>query len=173
MKKFNLLALSLVLATFGSRDVFAAGADADGNASVVIVNQASIENTVDMDFGTLIAPNATGSNGSGTFTLSPSGALSCAQGWVCSGSPAVGQFEISANNASVSVTYENGVLSDGVGHTIALNVNGAGNPDSVNLTNGKGILKVGASLSTDWNTEAGTYSTANIGGTPYKVTVSY
>jgi len=166
MKKFSFLMLSLAVVTLFPRAGITAGpVDADGNASVVIVNQVGIESVQDMDFGTLISPGY-----NGTFTLSTSGTLSCASQWICTGTPAVGKFIVSANNASVNVTYQDGTLSDGAGHTLALAVTG---DNTVTLTNGTGELKVGATLSTAWDTPAGTYSTANTGGQPYKVTVNY
>ena len=166
MKKFSLVALGFcAIALCYKSDVMAASADADGNASVVIVNQVGIESVEDMDFGTLISPGY-----DGVFTLSTSGLLTCANNWVCSGSPTAGKFKISANNASVNVTYQNGVLSDGTGNTLPLTVTG---DTRVTMVHGEGTLSVGATLNVPWGTSAGTYSTSNAGGSPYKVTVDY
>lgn len=86
------------------------------------------------------------------------------------GTPAAGKFRVVSNGQSVNVEYQNGVISDGNGHTLDVVVSG---DNTVPIQNGEGILYVGATLSVPQGVPAGNYSSSNVGGTPYRVTVAY
>ena len=117
MKKvFSLVGFSFAFVTmFPKMCVTANSAEAEGFASVSIVEQVSIESERDMDFGTLISPGY-----AGDFVLpnTENALVSCAPNWVCNGNPASGKFKILSNSQSVNVNYSDGVLSDGLGHTL-------------------------------------------------------
>ena len=163
---FRALGLGIVFSTLFPRESMTAGStSADGNVSVTIIEQASIESEADIDFGTLISPGY-----QGTFTVNTSGLLSCATNWVCTGTPSAGKFKILSNTASVDVSYQDGVLSDGLGHTLTVKVDGQ---KALSVVNGSATLYVGAELEVPYGTSAGLYSTSNTGGTPYKVTINY
>ena len=171
MKHYIFLGVFSLLAMGLSKTVLSASAD--GNASAVIVEQGGIESEVDMDFGVIVKPSGQAAK----VKVSTSGLITCGDansGWVCTGSPSAGKFKVYGSNGTYSVSYADGILSDGKGNTMSLRVEGV---SSITLANGEASLLVGGELDVgndNGNTQAsGTYSTSNAGGTPYTVTVNF
>jgi hypothetical protein len=181
IQTLKLAALALTVGTMFSGAANAANT-ADADASAKAVAAIAITKTTDFNFGTIV-PGAS----SGTVVLSTGGSRSVSGGTVLGNgtTPAAAVFGVTGDGTSTfSVTFSNGVtLSDGSSHTMSVGTYvlkvGAGSDQTSNysgtLSSGAATLTVGATLSVDTsgNNPAGTYSTANQGGTPLTVTVNY
>lgn len=166
---------SLILSIFGILlfNTPVNSASTDGIASAVIVEQGAIEADIDMDFGVIIKPNGIKDD----VILNTSNLITCPNsydGWTCSGSPKSGKFIAYGGNGTYDVSYTNATLSDGLGNTMPLTING---PATITITNGTGELYVGGTLTVGTGNansqQAGNYSTSNSGGTPYTVTINF
>lgn len=145
-------------------------ASTSGTATATILAAISVTENTAMAFGN-IGTDATAQ----TVTLSAAGSITCPSGYGCSGSPSQGIFDITGPDQSLNVTYSNGTLSDGSGNTMALNVATPTTPNASTITpsSGTATLNVGGELSVGTSQVAGSYSTANAGGSAYTVTVNY
>lgn len=155
------------------------------SATAIVATALQVSKTADFNFGRIV-PGAT----VGTVLLSTSGTRSQTGGVTLgnAGSTSAAAFSVSGeNNATFTVTFSGGTLSDGASptnHTMSVSafvVKMSGGTDQ--LANYAGTLSgagtqtfaVGGTLSvgTTASTPAGTYTTSNSGGTAVSVTVAY
>ena len=123
-----------------------------------------------MDFGTI-----SGGSSPGSVVLDVSNgrvATGDAQ-LLASGPGTAATFELTGEpSETYSISFSNGTLANGSGQTMTVNSfthNGSG------TIPGSGVeqFEVGATLNLGSNQAAGSYSTANGGGSPYTVTINY
>ena len=126
--------------------------------------------TVAMDFGVL-----SGGQAPGTVVLNTAGGRLVTGGaqTLVSGPGTAASFQISGEpNLSYALSFGNGVMANGGGQQMTL-TNFTHNSLGTLPAAGSETFQVGATLNVGTNQPAGTYSTANGGGTPYTVTISY
>lgn len=144
-------------------------ASTTGDAQVIIRSALGISQTQAMNFGRVEHDNTVQ-----TVTVSSGGAVTCGGAYLCTGgTQAAGQFTITGTGTStVNVTRQDGILSDGSGHTTALTPTSA---NTIALVAGSAVLNVGGSFSFTPVTgqESAVYSTSNSGGQPYVISVNY
>jgi hypothetical protein len=143
----------------------------NGVAVASVIEPLILAATQTMDFGT-VASNSTG----GTLSMDSAGAVTSATLDVISATGSTLQFTIQGEaGQAYTLNIADGVLSDGgsPANTMALTITGnddngslaaSGVPETVTVT---GDLTVGASQA------AGSYSTANSGGTAIVITANY
>ncbi|MBN1783771.1 MAG: DUF4402 domain-containing protein [Alphaproteobacteria bacterium] len=165
--KISLCAMSLM---FSSGVMAATGT---GHAQAELSSPLIVENERNVNFGIISIDPASGPQTIGINLIGQF--YSCPTGYLCGGSPQHGLIRITGGpNTDVNIALSaTGILSDGAGHTITYRpVLGTGSLQSLY---GSGITSVPVRGEIDFTGSevAGTYSTANAGGTPYIVTVNY
>ena len=157
------LALAAVTIAVGLGSHQALATSQTGTASATILSQISVTQSTPMAFAS-IAPKAAG----GAVVLSPSGTISPVVGFVFSGSPTAGSFNVTgAVGQPVVVSYSTGDTLTGPGTAMPL---GSFTNNAVPATfpaGGNFTLNVGATLTVNANQAAGPYA-GN-----YTVTVDY
>jgi hypothetical protein len=144
-----------------------------GTSNAEILQSISVTEDAEMNFGRIF-PNGN----SGTASIpKTSDTITCVSGGTCTGTVTRGQFSISGSaNIDVSISYVDGVLSDGSGNTMALDIESATVDNDTTKTldaSGDATVYIGGILSITSSQIAGSYSTSNSGGTPYTVNVNY
>lgn len=149
-----------------------------GEAQAELATPLTVENTRDLNFGTIaIDPGA----GSQTLELRFPQGVVCPASYVCSGTQDAGIIKISGNPNSlvnVSLSGSTATLSDGVGNTLVfdpmiITVNSiAVNADTYQMTLVPTVsFYVGGEITFDGSEVPGTYTSQN--GSGYIVTVNY
>lgn len=131
----------------------AAPVTASATARANILQQITVTNTSDLDFGTVVSGAA-----ASTVQISTAGARTCGAGLTCTGTTTAATFNITGtNNAVVTITGDNSVtLSNGTTTmTASLVGNSTGGPLSAT---GTGVLTVGGTLSLAANQADGVYT---------------
>ena len=140
---------------------------ASGVASAIVTAPLTLVPNTAMDFGKFTP--GTG----GSVTVDPTGAA-VAGGAVTltGGTPAAATFDITGEAAlTYTVSYGAGLLTDGGVNNMAVTPNA---DNSTGTTSGAlQTFGVGAILTVGSGQVAGTYSTANVGGSAFTVTVNY
>jgi hypothetical protein len=130
----------------------------------------TITESVAMDFGVVA-----GGQTSGTVVLDTGGGRIATGGaqTLVTGPGTAASFQISGEpNLSYTLSFGNGVLANAGGQQITL-TNFTDNSSGTLPAAGTDTFQVGATLNLGANQQAGAYSTANGGGSPYSVTISY
>ncbi len=130
----------------------------------------SVIETVPMNFGTLAGGPLPGAvvldTGNGRTATGDGQILSASVGNAAA-------FEISGEpNQLYSISYSNGILSNGSGQLLSLTSftdNSLGTIPAVGME----TFQVGATISIGSNQPAGVYSTSSGGGVPYTITINY
>jgi len=142
----------------------------NGTASATVFTPLSILETVTMDFGTVA-----GGSIAGTVVLNTSSGRTPTGGAqvLVSGPGNAATFQVTGEPGQVySLSIGDGTLANAGGQL--LTVTSFTNTSTGNIPgSGIDIFQVGATLSLGANQPAGSYSTANGGGTPYTITVNY
>lgn len=139
----------------------AQAATADGTARATILQQVTVTNTSDLQFGTV----AIGTGG-GSVAVSTAGARTCATTLVCTGATTAAGFNVSgATGMTVGISHPGSVtLTDGSGNNMTATI--ASSATSLVLAGGDSF-RVGGSLNVGATQAAGAYA-----GT-FTVTVNY
>ncbi len=124
----------------------------------------TVSETQQMNYATIAV-----TSGGGTVTISPSGMLSAPGGFVLSGMPAAGQFNVTGTNGcAVTISFTPGALTGpGTAMTITNFTTNAGPTPTLQPPSGQLSFSVGADLRVNAGQRGGSYS-----GT-YTVTVVY
>lgn len=138
-------------------------ATADGTARATILQQVTVTNTSDLQFGTV----AIGTGG-GTVTVSTGGARSCGSTLVCSGASTAGGFSVAgASGMNVGISVPGSVtLTEVGGGSMAATLNSSAATLTLTGT-AADAFTVGGSLNVGATQAAGAYA-----GT-FTVTVAY
>lgn len=145
-----------------------------GRADTFVITPLTLSPGLNMDFGQI----ASGSSG-GAITLdATSGTRIVTSGnadVVSGGTPGTpGTFTIQGNTGlSFNVSYGNGLLTDASGGNGITISNFTDTTAAMILTGGADTFSVGATITLTGSQPAGSYSTANPGGSPYTITVNY
>lgn len=161
-------ALTIGLALFAGKDAGAqqSSATASANANAAIVAAISISNTVDLDFGQVVAGGT-----SGTVAMSAGGSRSAVGGVTLgsTGSAAPASFIVSGDaNASYSITLPGSMSLTSGGNNMTVNTF-TSSPNGSGTLGGGGSqnLNVGATLQVGASQAAGSYTGS------FNVTVAY
>lgn len=139
----------------------AAPVTASATARATILQQITVTNTSDLDFGTVVS----GASAS-TVAISTAGARTCGAGLTCTGPTTSANFDITGTaNAVVTITGDNSVtLTSGSNSMTASLTRSAA---TATLTGGTSSVQVGGTLNVAANQADGAYS-----GT-FNITVDY
>ena len=142
-----------------------------GVAIATVITPLVITNLVTMDFTTIAAGSA-----GGVLTMDAAGAVTVLSGdanVIGAGAGTALAFDISGETAQAyTLTVGNGVLSDGLAipNTMAITTDAVVAPS---LTIAAQTVTVSGDLTVGASQAAGSYSTANAGGTPITITANY
>jgi hypothetical protein len=143
----------------------AAPATASATASARVLQQITVTNTSDLDFGTVVAGTA-----ASTVAISAAGTRTCGSGLTCTGTVSSANFNINGTrNTVVTITGDNTVsLANGSGGTMSASLTRSAS--TLTLASAGpvgGSFQVGGTLNLGANQADGAYS-----GT-FNVTVDY
>jgi len=151
--------------------LYSAGAVAEtqnGTAIATVITPLIINNLVTMDWTTISSGTA-----GGTLSMAGGGAITVISGdadVIGGGAGTELAFDISGANAQAyTLTVGNGVLSDGT-NTMAITTDAVTAPS---LTPAAQTVTVSGDLTVGASQVAGSYSTANAGGSPIVITANY
>ncbi len=167
-KQLKVGALALIA---GLSSTAAVAETADGVAITTVITPLIINNLATMDFTTI----SSGTNG-GVLTMDAAGAVTVLSGdadIIGAGTGAALAFDISGEaSQAYTLTVGNGVLSDGLAtpNTMAVTTDAVTAPT---LTVAPQTVTVSGDLTVGGSQPAGSYSTANTGGTPIAITANY
>jgi len=133
-------------------------------SNAAVLEQIRFALLLQMDFGK-IAPNPAGGQ---VILDAASGSRDCSGAQACVGSFSISELRISGTDANVTVNYDTAVQLTGPGDpmTVSPQLPG-GTGQTFTLSGGEIVLKFGATLSTNANQVAGSYSG------PFTVNVTY
>jgi hypothetical protein len=141
----------------------------NGTAVATVITPLVINNLVTMDFTTISAGSA-----GGVLSMDATGAVTVASGdadVIGGGAGTALAFDISGETGQAyTLSVGNGVLSDGSGNTMAITTDAVAAPG---LTVAAQTVTVSGDLTVGASQTAGSYSTANGGGTPITITANY
>ncbi len=163
--------IALVVTMAGMSTSLYAVDTANGTATATVVAPITVAENTAMSFGDV----AVGAGG-GTVVLATDGSRTVTGDAeavaTTAGSAAI--FDVTGvNGATYSISYTAGTLSDGGGNTMAVNSFVADNGGTGSIGAAGDQFLLGATLTVAGGQAAGSYSTANVGGTAYVVTVNY
>ncbi|MBN1783846.1 MAG: DUF4402 domain-containing protein [Alphaproteobacteria bacterium] len=169
--------------TFALSIFFASGvmaATGSGHAQAELSNPLTITNSANINFGTIAIDPGTGPQTVGLNRFS-GGLVSCPATYVCSGTTHYGQIALTgAPNTGVNINLgATGILSDGSGHLITFEPYfipaGSHEHTSSLILDASGLasFNVIGEITFSGAETAGTYSSANSGGSGYTITVNY
>jgi hypothetical protein len=150
--------MGVVVAAMGLSATAAQAASQQGIAKARILRELRVENTADLQFGTIISGAS-----ADTIDVSTSGTATCGTNLTCSGTTTAAAFDVyGTNNAVVLVSGDNSVTLNNTttsGFTMTASLNRS--TSSLTLTAGPGSVggsfTVGGTLSIGSNQEPGVY----------------
>jgi hypothetical protein len=153
---FNVFAAGTAVAALGLGAGAAQAADATATATAEILEQVTIAQAADLDFGTIV-PSTTAAS-TVVIAANAAGTRTCGAGLTCAGTPGSGRFDVTGSNGQTVDITDNGsdiALSDGTNSmSVAFDFSSA----TLAMTGSAVPLYVGGTLDVAQNQPTGVYT---------------